>query len=79
MDVSEPSKPDGFRFVLSTDAPAFFVWLEAPGVRGEFNDNSFTLLPGEPRAIAFAPKDPAATPESFQASLAVTHLRRLLR
>ena len=79
VDVSEPSKPDGFRFVLSTDAPAFFVWLEAPGVRGEFNDNSFTLLPGEPRAIAFAPKDPAATPESFQASLAVTHLRRLLR
>ena len=45
--------------------PAFFVWLDVPGVRGEFDDNSFTLLPGEPRTVAFAPADGAtdALPE----------------
>ena len=64
----------GFRVTLSTDAPAFFVWLDAPGVRGEFSDNSIALLPGEPRTVAFSPKDPATTPEVFRAALETAHL-----
>ncbi len=43
----------GHNVTLTTDRPAFFVWLDVPGVRGEFEDNSFTLLPGEPRTVAF--------------------------
>ena len=64
----------GFRVTLSADAPAFFVWLDAPGVRGEFSDNSIALLPGEPRTVAFSPKDPATTPEVFRAALETAHL-----
>ena len=55
----------GRRVTLSADRPAFFVWADVPGVRGEFDDNSFTLLPGEPRTIEFRPADdtPATLPE----------------
>ena len=38
---------------LSTDVPAFFVWATEDGVRGEFDDNSVVLLPGEPRTLEF--------------------------
>ena len=38
---------------LSTDKPAFFVWANAKGVRGEFDDNCFMLLPGRPRILRF--------------------------
>jgi beta-mannosidase len=38
---------------LSADKPAFFVWANARGVRGEFNDNCVTLLPGRPRTLVF--------------------------
>ena len=67
----------GNRFVLrvATDAPAFFTWLETPGIRGTFSDNSFTLLPGEPREIEFVAKDQTTEREVRQA-LRVTHLRR---
>ena len=58
---------------LSTDKPAFFVWVNATGVRGEFDDNSFTLLPGEPRTLAFAPKGPVAA-ETFRRALSVVDL-----
>ena len=44
----------GGSVTLSTDKPAFFVWLELPGVKGEFSDNSFTLLPGEKRTVEFS-------------------------
>lgn len=43
---------------LSTDAPAFFVTLNFPGIRGEFTDNVFTLLPQRSRAVRFIPKQP---------------------
>ena len=66
---------DGFKVTLRTDKPAFFVWLNARGCRGEFSDNSFTLLPGRPRTLVFTPKDPALTAERFRASLTVTHLQ----
>ena len=65
----------GFDVAVSADRPAFFVWLDAPGLRGEFSDNSFTLLPGEPRTVRFVPKDPSATPEAFARALSATHLR----
>ena len=72
--VPGDSGSSGFRVVLTSDKPALFVWLDAPGIRGEFSDNSFALLPGEPRTVEFAPKDPEDTPEAFRAALRVSHL-----
>ncbi len=40
-------------FVLSADAPAFFVRPEASEFAGAFDDASFLLLPGETRTLAF--------------------------
>ena len=65
---------DGYRIRLSTDKPAFFVWVNATGVRGEFDDNSFTLLPGEPRTLTFKPKGGDMSYEEFRAALSVMHL-----
>ncbi len=45
---------DGNEVTVSTDVPAFFVWLNARGVRGEFSDNAFTLLPGRPATVTFS-------------------------
>ena len=62
-----------FTLDVSTDYPAFFVWLNANGIRGEFSDNSFVLLPGRPKKISFMPKDPVSQ-EDFIRSLSVRHL-----
>ena len=44
---------DGGRsLTLSTDAPAFFVWLDAKGAKKGFGDNCFTLLPGRPATVS---------------------------
>ena len=57
---------------LSADKPAFFVWANVRGVRGEFDDNGFTLLPGRPRTLRFSGKlDPK--------TLTVTHLADLVQ
>jgi beta-mannosidase len=64
----------GFRVTLTTDRPAFFVALEAAGIRGEFADNNFTLLPGRPRTLRFHPKQ-AVTLAALRESLQVRHLR----
>jgi len=69
------SRLGAYQVTLTTDKPAFFVWLDATGIRGEFDDNSFTLLPGEPRTLTFTPKDAAVTPERFHSALKVMHLR----
>ena len=55
----------GHNVTLTTDRPAFFVWLDVPGIRGEFDDNSFTLLPGESRTVTFVSTEsiPATLPE----------------
>ena len=45
------------------------------GGRGEFDDNSFTLLPGEPRTLTFTPKEPTNA-ETFASSLSVTDLSK---
>ena len=58
---------------LSTDRPAFFVWANARGIRGEFTDNAFTLLPGRPREIAFEAKEQVSD-ERFLSAFSVTHL-----
>ncbi len=47
---------NGFAVTLTTDVPTFWVRLDVAGVRGEFDDNGFTLLPGEPRRVVFTPK-----------------------
>ena len=69
---------DGFKVTLSADRPTFFTWAEARGVKGEFDDNSFTLLPGEAKTIVFTPKD-STTAEKFRKSFSVTHLRETYR
>ena len=74
-DAAVAAAFDGFRVTLSSDAPAFFVWANAEGIRGEFDDNSLTLLPGEPRTIAFSPKDAATTPDAFRRAFSVSRLR----
>jgi len=79
VEVTETVKVEGrgqrWTVVLSTDKPAFFVWANADGIRGEFDDNSFTLLPGRPKTLVFTPKQPV-TAEAFQKALNVTHLRQ---
>ena len=69
-----PGTP-GLRLTLSADKPAFFVWANAKRICGEFSDNSFTLLPGEPREIVFVPKGACPSAEDFGRALSVTHLR----
>ena len=73
---TEFAERDGkFLVTMSADKPAFFVWANVWRVRGEFDDNSFTLYPGEPRTIAFSPKAPGLTLEDFKKAFSVTHLR----
>ena len=67
---------DGFKVTLTTDKPAFWVWMNAKGIRGEFDDNAVTLVPGKPRTFTFKAKD-AITPELFKKSFSVTHLAEL--
>jgi len=71
-----PGETDGtFRVRVSTDLPAFHVWLNARGVRGEFDDNAFTLLPGRGRTLVFTKKaGEPATLEKFRAALSVVSL-----
>ena len=51
---------------LTTDKPAYYVWLSAPGVK-HFSDNSFNLMPGETKeVVSSAPVE----------GLRITHLAR---
>ncbi len=70
---------DGFEVRLTTDRPAFFVWANAWGIRGEFDDNAFTLLPGETKTLRFRPKDPAVTAAEFREAFSLTHLDELTK
>ncbi len=70
-------KVEGFRVTLTTDRPAFWTWLDTPGIAGTFDDNAVTLVPGSPRTFTFAPADPATTPEAFARALTVVHLAEL--
>ncbi len=74
------AEKDGkFLVTLSADKPAFFVWANVWRTRGEFDDNSFTLYPGEPRTITFSPKVPGLTLDAFKKAFSVTHLRETYR
>ena len=58
---------------LTADAPAFFVWANVKGMKGEFSDNSFTLLPGRPRTLSFVTKN-KVSPQTFCERLTLRHL-----
>ena len=74
FSVAEGPRPGTFAVRLQSDKPAFYVWANAKGIRGEFDDNSILLLPGEPRTLVFAPMDASVTLARFRAALSVTHL-----
>ena len=61
---------------LSTDKPAFGVWVNASRIAGEFDDNHLTLLPGNPRTLVFKPLDGATRFADFVQSLTVRHVRQ---
>jgi beta-mannosidase len=60
---------------LSTDKPAFYVTLNADSLAGEWDDNAFTLLPGQKRTLTLSPKGPV-TLAQLKKSLTVRHLRQ---
>ena len=62
------------KVVLSSAKPAFFVWLETPGIKGIFADNSITLLPGKKVELTFSPAG-KVTRDQLAAALKVNHLR----
>lgn len=68
-----------FRVTLTTDYPAFFVWANAEGIRGEFDDNSILLLPNAPRTLTFTAKDRKVTRAAFERALTVRHLQESVR
>ncbi|MDA0335837.1 MAG: glycoside hydrolase family 2 protein [bacterium] len=74
-----PLSAGRFAVGLRTDAPAFYLSLNAAGVRGEFDDNCFALLPGEERSVVFTCKGAAPTATELHAALAVQHLRTTYR
>ena len=67
-----------FELRLSADRPAFFVWANVRGVRGEFDDNCLTLLPGRPRTLVFEAKE-AVSQEEFLRRLTLVSLADLAR
>jgi beta-mannosidase len=72
-----PAERNGkWTVTLTTDKPAFFVWANVSGIRGEFDDNSFSLFPGRPAVLTFTPKDAQATFADFARALTIKHLRQ---
>jgi len=64
-----------WKVTLKTDIPAFFVWANVKGIRGEFSDNSFTLLPGEPVTLRYIKRgDDAGRFVDFQKNFKVEML-----
>ncbi len=59
---------------LEADKPAFFVSLDAQALKGRFDDNMVTLLPGEKRTLTFLPKEPVAA-KTLAKALKVCDLR----
>ena len=70
---------EGFDVDLTTDAPAFFVMLQTPGIRGRFSDNSFTLLPGTVQRLHFTPEGTGCSADELRRSLIIEHLRTTYR
>ena len=74
----EAGDDGGIAVTLTTDKPAFFVTANVSGIAGEFDDNFFTLVPGQARTITFRPKEPV-TPEEVERALQIKHLRATYR
>ena len=68
MDVT--ADEEGWKIIMKTDLPAFFVALEAD-CDGRFSDNGFLLRPGHPRFVTFNATDSSAAPQ-----FALRHLQR---
>jgi beta-mannosidase len=75
VDAIPAERSGKWTVTLTTDKPAFFVWANVSGIRGEFSDNSFTLFPGRPVTLTFTPKDKASFAD-FVKALTVKHLRQ---
>lgn len=74
MDITEVSAGQ-FAVDLSTDAAVFYLSLDVEGIRGEFDDNCFTLLQGENRRVLFTAKDPSVSGADIGRALSHQHLR----
>lgn len=71
---------DGNKLTLSSDKPAFFVWANVYGWGGEFDDNSFTLLPGRPTTLEWKSSWKNVKNVSIPArALTVSHLKTCSR
>ncbi|UCF99688.1 MAG: glycoside hydrolase family 2 protein [Spirochaetaceae bacterium] len=72
---------DRIAIELRTDVPAFYVSLDAEGLPGVFDDNFFTLLPGEPKTVRFLPREAAAADlfNLVERGLKLYHLRGTYR
>lgn len=74
--LATPALRDGrWTVTLTTEKPAFYVWLAVGDIPGEFSDNSLTLYPGRPVEVSFTPKNGFSDYEKFVSSLTVRHLR----
>ena len=63
---------------LRAERPAFFVSLDAGEIQGVFDDNLFTLLPGERKTVGFTARGeqtPSRSVESLEEKLQLFHLR----
>ncbi len=59
----------------ASGAPALYFSLNADGVKGEFDANMVTLLPGKARKFLFTPKEKGLTLKKFKDSISFRHLR----
>ena len=60
---------------IKTDAPVFYLTLEAQGLHGEFEDNGFTLLPDEERVLSYFDKKRGISSRELASALRIQHLR----
>jgi len=74
IETSAKQEGDNIAVTLTANAPAFYVSLEHEGIRGVFDDNCITLLPGQPRTLVFKPKG-KVTATTLAEALTVNHLR----
>lgn len=75
VDARVKERAGGFAVTVRATAPAFFLSLDAEGMRGEFDDNCVTVLPGEARTVVFTPKQKVSL-AAFKRALSVRHLRQ---
>jgi len=59
---------------LSSEVPAFFVWLEIPGYRSRFSDNAFNLIPGHKKTV-YLNFPEGIDPEKLEKKIIVHSLR----